>query len=104
MFQRILIPHLVDLFNEAAKTGHLPECLTQGDIICLYKKGDPREIRNYRPLTMLQVGYKVYARILVNRLKTRITKVISPAQLGFVPGRIINEASHLQNKNLSLTS
>ena len=44
---------------------------------------------------MLQVGYKVYARILVNRLKTRITKVISPAQLGFVPGRIINEASHL---------
>ena len=95
MFQRILIPHLVDLFNEAAKTGHLPECLTQGDIICLYKKGDPREIRNYRPLTMLQVGYKVYARILVNRLKTRITKVISPAQLGFVPGRIINEASHL---------
>jgi hypothetical protein len=32
---------------------------------------------------------------LVARLKRKITNIISPAQLGFVPGRVITEATHL---------
>eukprot|EP00962_Isochrysis_galbana_P043761 scaffold16761_cov142-Isochrysis_galbana.AAC.9 len=34
---------------DACAKGELPEGLTCGDIIVLYKKGDSREVRNYRP-------------------------------------------------------
>jgi hypothetical protein len=52
-------------------------------------------MRNYRPITVLQVDYKIYAKILVARLKKKITNIISPAQLSFVPVRVITEATHL---------
>jgi hypothetical protein len=52
-------------------------------------------MRKYIPITLLQVDYKIYAKILVSRLKRKISNIISPAQLGFVPGRVITEASHL---------
>ena len=43
----------------------------------LYKKGDPREIRNYRPITLLNVDYKIMAHILVARLKVVIDDIVS---------------------------
>jgi len=43
---------------------------TSGDISVLYKKGDPKEPRNYRPITLLQVDYKIYSKALVRRMKT----------------------------------
>jgi hypothetical protein len=52
-------------------------------------------MRKYRPITLLQVDYKIYAKILVARLKNKIINITSPAQLGFVPGRVITEATHL---------
>eukprot|EP00962_Isochrysis_galbana_P052201 scaffold23600_cov120-Isochrysis_galbana.AAC.5 len=50
-------------------TGHLPEAFTSGNISVLYKKGDPREPRNYRPITLVQVDYKIYSKALVKRMK-----------------------------------
>ena len=35
----------------------------------IYKKGSPMECDNYRPISLLSVLYKVYAKILLNRLK-----------------------------------
>ena len=69
--------------------------MRSGTIVVLYKKGDPREIRNYRPITLLNVDYKIYAKLLVERMKFALEYVVSPEQLGFVPGRVIGEASHL---------
>ena len=59
----------------------------------LYKKGDPREIRNYRPITLLNVDYKIMAHALVARLKAVIDDIVSKEQLGFVPGREIHEST-----------
>jgi hypothetical protein len=33
------------------------------------QKGDRRCIRNYRPISLLQVDYKILARIMANRFK-----------------------------------
>jgi len=44
--------------------------MLNGDITLLFKKKDREDVRNYRPLTMLNTDYKIYTKILANRLKT----------------------------------
>jgi hypothetical protein len=80
---------------EAQSKGVLPEEFASGDISVLYKKSDPRDFRNYRPITLLQVDYKIYSEALVRRMKTVIDKFVSKEQLGFVPKGNIAEATHL---------
>ena len=40
-----------------------------GDIVLIYKKKDPKEIRNYRPITLLNSDYKILTTILAERPK-----------------------------------
>eukprot|EP00962_Isochrysis_galbana_P058866 scaffold32199_cov108-Isochrysis_galbana.AAC.9 len=65
--------------------------MREGYIILLYKKGDSRDPRNYRPITLLQVDYKILAKILVARMKKTVNNFVSKEQLGFVPKRLIGE-------------
>ena len=46
------------MLREALTAGRYHKGLRLGHIIVLYEKGDPREIRNYRPITLLhEVDY-----------------------------------------------
>jgi hypothetical protein len=100
-YEALILDKYYDMLTEACEYGFfldifLPEDTTEGTISLLYKhKGDPRDMRNYRPITLLQVDYKIYAKLLVARRKRKITNIISPAQLGFVPGKVMTEAAHL---------
>ena len=94
-FSDVLAEKLHGLLMEGWEQGHLHTTLRQGEIILLYKKGDPCDVRNYRPITLLTTDYKIFAKILTRRLKKSITHVVSHPQLGFVPGRRIGEGTHL---------
>ena len=61
----------------------------------IYEKGIREDIKNWRPLTLLNVDYKIISKLLANRIKTILTKLIHPNQKGFVPGRNIHEANRL---------
>jgi hypothetical protein len=94
-YESLILKNYYDMLIEACEFGYLPYNTTEGTIALFYKhKGDSRNIRNYRPITLLQTDY-IYAKILVARLKKKITNIISPAQLLFVPGRVITKATHL---------
>jgi exonuclease III len=94
-FEELVVQDLYNTFLEAHAGGSLPPTMREGDIVLLYKKGDSRDPRNYRPITLLQVDYKILAKILVTRIKKVINNFVSKEQLGFVPKRLIGEASHL---------
>ena len=94
-FEALLAKPLHRVFLEVAERGWQEESTREGVVSLLYKKGDAREIRNYRPITLLQVEYKIYAKILVSRMKRVVDSFVSIQQLGFVPGRKISEASQL---------
>jgi len=58
-----------------------------GIIIPLPKKGDQTECSNWQGITLLSVPGKVFARILLNRMKDTVHQLLRQQQAGFRPGR-----------------
>ena len=50
----------------------------------LYKKKDPTEISNYRPITLLNTDYKILTKALAVQLAVKIADLIHPDQAGFI--------------------
>ena len=61
----------------------------------LYKKGEREDIRNWRPISLLNVDYKIITKLLAERLKKVLPSIIHNDQKGFVKGRNINDANRL---------
>ncbi|CAI6010189.1 unnamed protein product [Closterium sp. NIES-65] len=70
----------------------IPASIKEAITILLHKKGEKDNLDNYRPITLLNFTYKVLARVVANRMKMHLHKVISAEQYGFIPGRRISEA------------
>ena len=65
----------------------IPEDWTEGIICAIYKKGDRRLCNNYRPITLLNVVYKIFEILLHNRICIMIEHKIGEYQMGFRPNR-----------------
>lgn len=55
----------------------------------IYKKKDPTDIANYRPITLLNTDYKIMTKTLALQIVEAIHKMIHPDQAGFIPKRSI---------------
>ena len=55
----------------------------------LFKKKDPTEISNYRPITLLNTDYKLLTKVLAIQLMNHVKRLIHPDQAGFIPDRSI---------------
>ena len=77
--------------NYAYEIGKLHLSARRG-IISLIPKSNklPYFLKNWRPLTMLSICYKILAKILATRLKTILPDIISDTQTGFMEGRQIS--------------
>ena len=63
-------------------------------VISLLPKGgskDPSFLKNWRPLTLLNMDYKILAKTLALRLKPVLQHIIGPQQTGFLAGRQITD-------------
>jgi hypothetical protein len=49
------------------------------------------KIQQYRPIYLLNVRFKIFMKVITNRLTEVAHKVIQPTQLAFLPGRNIME-------------
>ena len=76
----------------------------QGLITCLHKEGKSKHfLKNWRPISHLNVDYKLISACVSNKIKTVLNSLISETQLGFVSGRYIGECSRLVNDLLCKT-
>ncbi len=82
---------LVRVLNVAYEAGQLSTSQRRGLIIVLYKKNDRLETKNWRPISLLNVDYKVATRAISGRLLAVIGSVVGPDQTCGVPGRTISE-------------
>jgi exonuclease III len=91
----LLAGPLTEALNYASHTGALPDTMLQGSISVLYKKKDRRDIRNYRPITLLNCDYKILTRILNARILRVLKTAAAVDNTGFVPGRSILDNTRL---------
>ena len=61
--------------------------LNEGCMSPIYKKKDPDNIANYRPITLLNTDYKIFTKALSMKLSDVITDIINPDQAGFIKNR-----------------
>ena len=62
----------------------MPTAFDMARIVAFYKeKGDPGDADNYRPIALIQVCYKLYETLVLNRLTSGISERIHPYQFGF---------------------
>jgi hypothetical protein len=78
------------LFNDILENGlrhdsDFSECW----LYPIPKKGDLCESKNYRPITCLNLDYKLLTKIMAIRLAKVVSILVNDAQAGFVPGRQI---------------
>jgi hypothetical protein len=83
----------VEVLNYCYKVGKLAPTQRTGVITLLHKRGDRLDMKNWRPLTLLCVDYKIAAKAIANRLLAVLHLVIHTDQSCGVPGRNPNENS-----------
>ena len=87
---------ILHALNESYDNGILSTTLRHGLITCLPKGQKPREfIKNWRPITLLSVVYKIASAAIANRLKPILEKIIPNNQTGFLKGRNISDCTRL---------
>ena len=95
---------VLDFFNAM---WHAKEILLEWHIsrvMAIFKKGDEADCANYRSISLINVGYKILAMILLSRMqKERSDSRICQSQFGFRKGRGISDALFLARKFIERT-
>ena len=92
VFWKQLGPFVVRALNESFTDGELSTVQKEGIVICIPKNGKSKEyIKNWRPISLLNVVYKIGATCIANRLKSILSKLINDDQTGFVKNRFIGD-------------
>lgn len=80
-------PALTTMVNQALETGMVHKSLVQACMTLIPKKDTPETATDFRPITLLNVAFKVISKVLVNRMRPIMCKLIGPDQNSFLPGR-----------------
>ena len=75
------------LFNEFHNKGCFVKSMNATFLVLVPKKGGVEDLKDYRPISLVGGLYKWLAKVLANRLKGCVSKVISKAQNAFVEDR-----------------
>lgn len=83
---------LLDVYSNIHLEGKTPTSMTEGLITMIYKeKGDINDLKNWRPITLLNVDYKLMTKTLANRMRQMTDKIINPDQGCGIKGRTIHD-------------
>ena len=95
-FWDVISNFVVDSFNYAFKIGNLSISQRQGILSLIpKKKKDIQYLKNWRPVSLLNVDYKIATKTIALRLEKVLPHLIHPTQAGYVKGRFIGESIRL---------
>lgn len=78
---------LIRIIQTIWETEEIPEDWKMALIHPLHKKGDRKDINNYRGISLLSVPYKILSSCLLKRVQEQIEHKIADYQAGFRPNR-----------------
>ena len=81
---------------ENIERGVMSTTALDGMIICIPKQGKLRSnLKNWRPLTLLNSIYKFFSSMVANCLKSCLPSTINEDQAGSISGRFIGEDTRM---------
>ncbi|HBI41090.1 MAG TPA: hypothetical protein DDY16_09130, partial [Tenacibaculum sp.] len=97
----IIAPFLSEYFNLHMKLGSFPDVLKTGKITPIYKKGNPEDIGNYRPVSTLPIFGKLLEKVIYKRIFSfaQSKNLINSNQFGF---RKSHSTSHAINHSVKI--
>ena len=96
---------MVNSFNYGFHKGELSISQRKSVIrLILKKEQNLLYLKNWRPISLLNVDYKIASKALALRLKKVISAIINNAQTGYVKGRFIGENIRLISDILNFTA
>ena len=102
-FGPVTMQWVLSLLNACARTLRLPRLWRQARVVALLKQGkDPSSPKSFTSISLLCHLYKLYERLILNRLSPVIEHVLIPEQAGFRPGKsctaqVLNLIQHIED-------
>ena len=79
----------MEVFNEGLRDSELCDSMKSSITRLVYKKDDRRNLKNWRPISLLNVDYKICSKAISSRLSKVLDSIVDPDQTCSVPGRSI---------------
>lgn len=77
-----------NVINSIIQDVNMPETWKEANMALIFKEGQKLDLtKNYRPVSLLNKGYKLFTMILADKLKIILQEFIHDKQYGFLPQR-----------------
>jgi hypothetical protein len=78
--------------------GYMLKEFNHTNIALILKIDNPSQMNHFRPISLTNFNYKIISKILSNRFKPLLQKIISPTQSAFLKGRSIHDNTILAHE------
>ena len=89
---------IMGFFKDFFERGKFVRSLNTIFLVLIPKKGGGEDLSDFRPISLVRGLSKLLAKVLTNRLKKVVRKVVSSTQIAFVEGRQILDAALIANE------
>ena len=89
LFFDVVGDDLLDLVEDSRITGKIQKSLNSTFLALIPKENSPRTFGDYKPITLCNLCYKLISKVITNRIKPILSRVLSVEQLGFLKGKQI---------------
>ena len=87
--------HISKLFNLSLRRSKYPSMLKIARVVPIHKRGDTRQIQNYRPISILPPLNKIFEKLIYKRMMSFVdeSELLSSNQFGFRRGLDTGQAA-----------
>ena len=103
-FEELFAPDILEVYNFSIQNNRLPLSSRRAIITLLPKTGDLGALTNWRPVSLLCSDYKIFTKILVNRMQPFMHYMVHIDQTYSVINRSIHYNLHLLRDVISLAN
>ena len=89
---------IMGLLRDFLEQGSFVRSLNSTFMVLIPKRGGAEDLKDFKPISLTGNIYKLIAKVLANRLKKVMNKSVNSAQISFVEGRQILDASLIVNE------
>jgi len=97
---------IFQMVKRAFETGSFDPTLSDTLISLIPKSDPPKTYKDFRPISLCNIVYKIITKVLVLRLRQILDTIIGPFQSSFLPGRgtfdnavVLQESIHYMRRS-----